>query len=113
MPEKTKLANYQLLVRSEIMPARFRNGFEKPEALKPNEVTKLTFRLQDVCHTFKKGHRMVVQVQSSWFPLFDRNPQTFVENPYLASPSDYTSQVHQVHHTAQYPSQVRVQVLKK
>ncbi|OOQ58131.1 CocE/NonD family hydrolase [Mucilaginibacter pedocola] len=90
MPNKSiTLNNYQQMVRSEVMPARFRNSFEKPEALVANQKTDVTFRLQDVLHTFKKGHRIMVQVQSTAFPLFARNPQKFVENPYKAEASDY------------------------
>jgi predicted acyl esterase len=72
------------MVRSEIMPARFRNSFEKPEALVPNQETEVVFNLQDVLHTFKKGHKIQIQVQSTAYPLFAVNPQKFVENPYKA-----------------------------
>lgn len=83
-------ANYHQMVRSEIMPARFRNSFEKPEALKPNETTEVNFRLQDVLHTFKKGHKIQIQIQSTWYPLMMVNPQKFIENPYLAEKEDDT-----------------------
>ena len=83
------LSNYWQMVRSEIMPARFRNSFEKPEALVADKKTEVNFRLQDVMHTFKKGHRIMVQVQSTAFPLFARNPQKFVVNPYKALAEDY------------------------
>ncbi|NHN25129.1 CocE/NonD family hydrolase [Flavobacterium jejuense] len=83
-------ANYHQMVRSEIMPARFRNGFEKPEALTPNITTAVDFRLQDVLHTFKKGHKIQIQIQSTWYPLMMINPQKFLENPYLANKEDYT-----------------------
>lgn len=82
--------NYHQMVRSEIMPARFRNSFEKPEALIPNQTTTISFKLQDVLHTFKKGHKLQIQVQSSWFPLMYINPQTFLDNPYLAKKEQYT-----------------------
>ena len=78
------------MVRSEIMPARFRNSFEKPEALVPNQETEVKVQLQDVLHTFKKGHRMQIQIQSTAFPLFAINPQKFVENQYKAKREDYT-----------------------
>ncbi|MBJ6108397.1 CocE/NonD family hydrolase [Hymenobacter sp. BT523] len=97
MPNKSIiLSNYQQMVRSEVMPARFRNSFEKPEAMVPNQKTDVDFRLQDVLHTFKKGHRIMVQVQSTWFPFIARNPQTFVENPYKANESDYVKATHSV-----------------
>ena len=83
------MSNYWGMVRSEVMPARFRNSFEKPEALVANQKTDVNVRLQDVLHTFKIGHRLMIQVQSTCFPLFARNPQKFVENPYKAAASDY------------------------
>ena len=83
------MSNYEQMVRSEIMPARFRHSFEKPEALVAGQKTDVNVRLQDVLHTFKKGHRLMIQVQSTAFPLFARNPQKFVENPYKAAASDY------------------------
>ncbi|MFK7113387.1 CocE/NonD family hydrolase [Flavobacterium oreochromis] len=84
------MANYHQMVRSEIMPARFRNSFEKPEALIPNQQTTVKFKLQDVLHTFKKGHKIQIQVQSSWYPLMAINPQKFIDNPHLANKEDYT-----------------------
>jgi putative CocE/NonD family hydrolase len=83
-------ANYHQMVRSEIMPARFRTSFEKPEALTPNATTDVNFKLQDVLHTFKKGHKILIQIQSTWYPLMAVNPQKFLENPFLASKDDYT-----------------------
>lgn len=82
--------NYHQMVRSEIMPARFRNTREKGEALLPNEKTSVTVKLQDIVHTFKKGHKIQVQISSSWFPLFAVNPQKFLENPNFATKEDYT-----------------------
>ncbi|MES2863542.1 MAG: CocE/NonD family hydrolase [Bacteroidota bacterium] len=83
-------ANYHQMVRSEVMPARFRNSFETPETLIPNTATEVNFRLQDVLHTFKKGHKIQIQIQSTCYPLFAVNPQKFLENPYLANKEDYT-----------------------
>jgi len=82
--------NYHQMVRSEIMPARFRNSREKPEALVANQKTAVNFRLQDVVHTFKKGHKIQIQISSTWFPLFTVNPQKFLANPNLATKEDYT-----------------------
>ena len=97
MPNKNiTLSNYQQMVRSEVMPARFRNSFEKPEAMIPNQETAVNVQLQDVLHTFKKGHRIMVQIQSTWFPLIQRNPQTFVPNIYKANESDFQKQTHKV-----------------
>ena len=83
-------ANYHQMVRSEVMPARFRTSFEKPEPLTPNNLTEVNFRSQDVLHTFKKGHKIQVQIQSTWYPLIAVNAQKFVENPYLVTKEDYT-----------------------
>ena len=114
MPNKNViLSNYQQMVRSEIMRARFRNGFEKPEALTPNKVTEVKFRLQDVLHTFKKGHRIMVQVQSTAFPLFDRNPQKYVPNIYLANDQDFIKATHRVYHSQATPSGLEVEILEK
>lgn len=82
--------NYHQMVRSEIMPARFRNSREKPDALVPNQKTAVNFRLQDVVHTFKKGHKIQIQISSTWFPLFAVNPQKFMDNPNFAAKEDYT-----------------------
>lgn len=83
------MAGYQKLVRGEPMRARFRNSWSKPEPMVPNQRTSVNFTLPDVCHTFKKGHRIMVQIQSSWFPIVDRNPQKFVENIFFAKPEDF------------------------
>lgn len=113
MPNKNViLSNYHQMVRSEIMRARFRNSFEKPEALVPNKVTDVNFRLQDVLHTFKKGHRIQIQIQSTAFPLFDRNPQKFVPNIYVANDSDFIKATHTVYHQKGASSAVEVQILR-
>jgi putative CocE/NonD family hydrolase len=105
------LGGYQMLVRGEIMRGRYRNSFEKPEAFVPGQVTKVSFELPDVAHTFRPGHRLMVQVQSSWFPLADRNPQQFV-NIYKAREEDFVKAMHRVWHTAEYPSGIILPVLK-
>lgn len=91
-PDKPNViyANYHQLVRSEIMPARFRNSIEKPEPLVPNQKTAVNVKLQDVMHTFKKGHKIQVQIESTWFPLFTINPQKYIPNVNLATKADYT-----------------------
>ncbi len=94
---KTILADYQQLVRADVLRGRFRRSFERPQPLVPNQATDITFRLPDMLHTFKKGHRLMVQVQSSWFPLIDRNPQTFVPNIYQAQAKDFRSAHHRVY----------------
>jgi hypothetical protein len=78
------------------MRGRFRNSFEKPEAFTPNKKTLVNIKLQDVFHTFKKGHKLQIQVQSTWFPLIDLNPQTYVDNIYKATKEDFKTQTHTV-----------------
>jgi putative CocE/NonD family hydrolase len=113
MPDaKAVLAGYQQMVRSEIMRARFRNSFEKPEALVAGKITDIQFRLQDVLHTFKKGHKIMIQVQSTAFPLFDRNPQKYVENIYKAQDSDFTTAKQTVYHQTNAASALEVDVIK-
>ncbi len=89
-PDYVTMQGYQMLVRSEMFRARFRNSFEKPEPFVPNQKTSVTIPLQDVLHTFKKGHRIMVQIHSTWFPLMDRNPQNYVENIFNADEEDFT-----------------------
>ncbi|UFH56031.1 CocE/NonD family hydrolase [Spirosoma sp. KNUC1025] len=109
MPNRNiTLGNYQQMVRSEAMRGRFRNSFEKPEPFKPGEITDVNFRLQDVLHTFKKGHRVMIQVQSTWFPLIDRNPQKYVDNIFKADAADFQKATHRVYDN----SSIDVQVLK-
>lgn len=88
-PRNIVMGGYQQLVRSEVFRGRFRNSFEKPEPFKSDEVTNINVPLQDVLHTFKKGHKIMVQVHSTWFPYIDRNPQKYVENIYKASDTDF------------------------
>ena len=101
-------ANYHQMVRSEVMPARFRSSFEKPEALIPNQTTEVNFRLQDVLHTFKKGHKIQIQVQSTLYPMIAVNPQKFIENQYLANKEDYTKSFIKIFDD----SHIEVEVLK-
>jgi hypothetical protein len=83
-------------VRSEVLRGRFRNSFEFPEPFTPNSKTAVDIKLQDVFHTFKKGHKIQVQVQSTWFPLIDLNPQTYVDNIFEATEEDFKTQTHTV-----------------
>ncbi|MFT7250661.1 MAG: putative CocE/NonD family hydrolase [Flavobacterium sp.] len=101
-------ANYHQMVRSEVMPARFRSSFEKPEALTQNQTTDVNFKLQDVLHTFKKGHKIQIQIQSTWYPMIAVNPQKFLENQYLAKKEDYTKAFIKVFND----SHIEVEVLK-
>lgn len=92
-----KLSNYHMMVRSEVLRGRFRNSMEKPEPFVPNQKTKVNLKLQDVFHTFKKGHKIQVQVQSTFFPYIDANPQTYVDNIFEAEESDFKAQTHKVY----------------
>ena len=109
-PLDTKLANYELMVASEIFRGRFRSSYEKPEAITPNKVTEFSVNMRGNDYTFKKGHRMMVQVQSTWFPLYNRNPQTFVPNIMLAKDADYQSATQKIYRSAKYPSHISVSV---
>ena len=88
-PPNIIMAGYQQLVRHEVVRGRFRNSFENPEPFKPNEITDVNVTLQDILHTFKKGHRIMVQIHSTWFPYIDRNPQKYVDNIYKANDEDF------------------------
>jgi putative CocE/NonD family hydrolase len=113
MPNKNvTLSNYHQMVRSEVMRARFRNSFEKPEPVTPNKTTQLNFRLQDVLHTFKKGHRIMVQVQSTAFPLFDRNPQKYVPNIFKANETDFIKATQTIYHQQNLTSGLEVEILR-
>ncbi len=105
------MEGYQMLVRGEIMRGKYRNSFEKPEPFTPGKVEKVKFYLPDVAHTFKKGHKIMVQVQSSWFPVADRNPQKFI-NIYEANDSDFQKADIKIYHSTQYPSSLIVPVIK-
>ena len=91
-----KMGNYHMMVRSEVMRGRFRESFSAPKAFEPNQKTEVDLTLQGVNHTFLKGHKVQIQIQSTWFPLIDRNPQTFVPNIYKASAEDFQKQTHTV-----------------
>jgi len=91
-----KMSNYHLMVRSEVMRGKFRNSFTHPEPFIPNKKTAVNIKLQDVNHTFKKGHKLQIQVQSTWFPLIDLNPQTYVDNIFKATEEDFKTQTHTV-----------------
>jgi len=104
------MGGYQQLVRGEPFRGKFRHGFEKPEAFTPGKVEEINFTMQDVNHTFRRGHRIMVQVQSSWFPLTDRNPQTFVNIP-DAKPSDFVKATERVYRSPEQASGIEVGVL--
>ncbi len=108
---QVRMGGFQMLVRGEVMRGKFRNSFSKPEAFTPGKTAEVKFDLQDVNHTFKAGHRIMIQVQSSWFPLVDRNPQKFVDI-YNAADSDFQKATHRVFHSAKLSSHLKVGVVK-
>ena len=106
------LAGFQLMVSNEVFRGRYRTSFEQPAPITPNAVLEYTWSLHTQNYTFKKGHRIMVQVQSTWFPIIDRNPQTFVPNIFEAKDADFRSATHRVYRTPQYPSRVDVPVVR-
>jgi putative CocE/NonD family hydrolase len=106
VPAEPAMGGYQLMIANEVFRGRFRSSFEKPEALVPDRVTDFTIDLHGADHRFLEGHKIMVQVQSTWFPLIDRNPQTFVENIFLAKASDYRPATQRVFRSKTYPSHI-------
>jgi len=104
------LGGYQQLVRGEVIRGKFRNSLDKPEAFVPGQPTKVEWTVSDIFHTFRRGHRIMIQVQSTWFPLIDRNPQKFL-NINEATEADFQKATERVYHTTAMPSQVKVGVL--
>lgn len=109
--EGVVMGGYQMLVRGEVLRGKFRNSFEKPEPFVPGEITDVSYTLPDVAHTFKKGHRMMIQIQHSWFPLVDRNPQKFMDIYKEAADSDFQKATQRVYHDATNASFIEVEVL--
>ncbi|MCM2333534.1 MAG: CocE/NonD family hydrolase, partial [Anaeromyxobacteraceae bacterium] len=110
LPEKPEgdpaLAGYQLMVAGEILRGRYRRGFERAEPFTPGQVEPVTVDLNTRSHVFRKGHRVMVQVQASWFPLYDRNPQAWVSDLFQARAEDFQPQVHRLHRSAAFPSRI-------
>jgi predicted acyl esterase len=100
---------YQMLVRYQIIRGKFRNSFEKPEPFTPEKQTNVKFNLDDVFYTFKKGHKIMVQVQSSMFPFYDRNPQKFVDI-YNASKNDFQKATQRLYFSERFPSKLEVNI---
>ena len=105
------MGGYQMLVRGEIMRGKFRNSFTTPEPFKPGKIETVKFDLPDVAHTFKKGHRLMIQIQSSWFPLADRNPQQFM-NIYEAKPEDFKKATIRIYHDGNSASSITLPIMK-
>lgn len=110
-PERWHRGGYQMMVRSEVIRGRYRNSYERPEPFVPNQPTRVSFELQDVMHTFRKGHRIMIQVQSTWFPLVDINPHTYVENVFKAEQQHFTTATQRLYHDPQHATRIIVRVL--
>jgi putative CocE/NonD family hydrolase len=109
-PTDVKLGGYQQLVRGDVFRGKFRNSFEKPEPFTPDVPTLVKFTMPDICHAFRPGHRLMVQVQSSWFPLVDRNPQTFVDIN-TAGPEDFVTARQRVYRDEAHATRIRMHVV--
>jgi putative CocE/NonD family hydrolase len=106
-----RMGGYQLMVSSEILRGRYRRSFRRPEPLVPNQVTQFTVGLHQQSYSFRRGHRIMVQVQSTWFPVYDRNPQTWVANIFEARPEDFQAETHRVYRVGRFASYVEIPVL--
>ena len=100
-----------MMIRSEVIRCRYRNDFSKPQPMVADRPTRIKLRLMDMHHCFQKGHRIMIQVQSSWFPLVDRNPQTYVPNIFLADERDFQPAIQRVYHSRRHPSALVVRVM--
>ena len=105
------MGGYEMLVRGEIFRGKYRNSFEKPEPFKPGKVETVRFSLPDIAHTFKKGHRLMLQIQSSWFPLADRNPQKFTDI-YTCGDADFQKASIRIFHDKDHPSSLGLPVIQ-
>ena len=109
---RMRMGGYQMMVRSEVIRGRFRNSHESPEPFEPDKPTNVELPLQDVLHTFQKGHRIMVQIQSTWFPLVDRNPQKYVDNIFEADEDDFIVATQRVYRSREHPTRLRVGVIR-
>jgi predicted acyl esterase len=111
-PNGPKMGGYELMVAGDIMRGRYYKSWSKPEPIPANTVTPFAVDLHEQSYRFLKGHRIMVQIQSTWFPLYDRNPQTFVPNIFHAKPADFVAATERIYHTTQFASRVDVDVVK-
>ena len=110
-PKEPKMAGYQFMVANDILRGRYHTSFEKPQPLHPNKVETFTVDLHSLDHVFQKGHRIMVQIQSTWFPLIDRNPQRYVPNIFEAKETDYQKATHSIFRSATYPSHLELSIM--
>jgi putative CocE/NonD family hydrolase len=108
-PRDVRMGGYQMMVRGEVLRGKFRNSYENPEPFVPDEITNIRFDIRDINHSFLKGHRIMVQIQSSWFPLVDRNPQTFTDI-YNADEEDFQKATQRLYLSSEYPSYLELNV---
>jgi putative CocE/NonD family hydrolase len=111
--EQPDMGGYQLAVSMDILRGRYRESYSKPEPITPNQPLVYTFHLPTANHVFRPGHRIMVQIQSSWFPLYDRNPQTFVNNIFWAKPGDYRKATMRVYHAPSNDTYLDLPLVKK
>jgi putative CocE/NonD family hydrolase len=112
VPESPKLGGYQQMLSADIFRGRYREDLAVPHALKPDKVLSYRIALPHVSHTFLPGHRIMVQIQSSWFPLYDRNPQSFVANIMFAAPESYIKATQRIWHTPEYPTAIELPIVR-
>ena len=110
-PCGVRMGQFQMLVGADVFRGKYRSSYEHPEPFVPNKTTEIEYDLRDKCHCFKKGHRIMIQVQSTWFPLIDRNPQKFMDI-YHAQASDFQKATHRIYRSSQSPSHLKIRVLK-
>ncbi len=110
-PKDPSMGGYRLMIADEVLRARFRESFTNPKAVEPNKVTAYTLDLHANDHAFLKGHKIMVQVQSTWFPVIDRNPQKYVENIYKATYADYQPATQRIYRSRRFPSHVSLPVV--
>ena len=110
-PDNPKLGGYQQMISADIFRGRYREDFSTPKAIAPNKVLEYRIRLPQANHTFEPGHRIMVQIQSSWFPLYDRNPQSFVPNIVFAPPESYIKATQRIWRTSGQPSAIELPVI--
>jgi hypothetical protein len=106
-----EMGGYQLMVSADIFRGRYRESFSNPKAITPNQPLTYKFALPNANHVFLPGHRVMIQIQSSWFPLYDRNPQSFVPNIFLAKPGDYKKATQRIYHAPNEASFVELPVV--
>jgi uncharacterized protein len=111
-PEQPELAGYQLMISADIMRGRYRNDVSHPSPIPAGKVERYRWPLPAANHAFLPGHRIMVQIQSSWFPLYDRNPQTFVDNIFRAKPGDYRKAVQRIYQTGATESSIELPVVQ-